>query len=245
MQLPTVRSPVRAALLSLLRLGAFLLGLAALAGMLQAGALLAAPQQPIAFNHQVHVKQMACVFCHRFYETREFAGRPEVSRCMLCHAYPVTKSPEAEKLREYAAKQQPIPWVRLTRLQPFVRFSHQRHVVVGKVDCASCHGGIAATTAPPSAPLVTITMQLCLDCHTSRAVQLDPGAAQTLKAEDLRKGLLDSVQELQRKRFPSNGDFLARMGQLSGPLSEAEARVITRQLHPAHPVSTDCFACHR
>ena len=95
MQLPTVRSPVRAALLSLLRLGAFLLGLAALAGMLQAGALLAAPQQPIAFNHQVHVKQMACVFCHRFYETREFAGRPEVSRCMLCHAYPVTKSPRS------------------------------------------------------------------------------------------------------------------------------------------------------
>jgi predicted CXXCH cytochrome family protein len=246
MQILIVRLQNRAAIpSSLLWLRVVFLLVSGISALVLAGPLHAAPAQPIKFNHQVHVKQMTCIFCHQLYETREIAGRPELSRCMLCHAYPVSKSPEVEHLRDFAAKKAEIPWVRLTRVQPFVRFSHQRHIVVGKVECVSCHGEIAATTAPPRSPLVTINMQLCLDCHTARTVQLAPGAAQALKAENLRRALLDSVQVMQRKRFHSGEEFLTRISQLAGPLSEAEARQVTRQLHPATKVSTDCFACHR
>jgi predicted CXXCH cytochrome family protein len=246
MQLPIVRPRYRAAGSSFaFKLAVTLLFLTGVVGLALPGTAQAGPAQPISFNHQVHVKQMTCIFCHRLYESREMAGRPELSRCMLCHAYPVSKSPEADKLRALAAKQEQIPWVRLTRVQPFVRFSHQRHVVVGKVECVSCHGDIAATTVPPRDPLVAINMQLCLDCHTSKTVQLAPGAPQALKAQNLRKRVLDEVLELERKRFHSSQEFLAKITRVAGPLSQAEERMVARQLHPARPVSTDCFACHR
>lgn len=203
-----------------------------------------AQQQPIQFNHQVHVKQMTCIFCHRFYETREVAGRPELFRCMLCHAYPVSESPEAKKLRQFADERQPLAWVRLTRVAPFVRFSHQRHVVAGKVACAACHGDIARTTAPPAAPLVPISMNFCLNCHRSKAVQLDASAVQTLKADNLATGLVEALQDVEHKRFHSSGDLLAAVSQLA-PLGDAERRLIAGQVRPADPVTTDCFACHR
>jgi len=203
-----------------------------------------AQQQPIRFNHQVHVKQMTCIFCHRFYETREVAGRPELFRCMLCHAYPVSENPEAMKLRQFADQHQPLAWVRLTRLPPFVRFSHQRHVVAGKIACAACHGDIADATAPPTAPLVSISMNFCLNCHRSKAVQLDAGGLQALKADNLAAGVVAALQEVEHKRFHSSGDLLAAVSQ-SVSLGDAELRLIAGQVRPADPVTTDCFACHR
>jgi hypothetical protein len=205
-----------------------------------------AQSQPIQFNHQIHVKQMTCVFCHRFYETREIAGRPELSRCMLCHAYPVSSSPEANKLRTFASERRQLTWVRLTRVAPFVRFSHQRHVAIGKVDCVACHGDIARATRPPTSPLVTISMQLCLDCHRAKALQLDAKALQALQAENLSKDTAEALQTLEHKRFRSSGDLLKAVAESAGRTpSDADQRLITGQLHQADPVTTDCFACHR
>jgi hypothetical protein len=223
---------------------AFLLGLAG--ALLLAAASRAAAQQPIQFNHKVHVNQMTCVFCHRLYETREMAGRPELFRCMLCHAYDVTKSAEAQRLRALAGKEREISWIRLTRVAPFVRFSHQRHVVVGKVDCAACHGDIAQTTQPPSAPLVPINMQLCLDCHRAKMLQLDPGAFRTLQTEQLPRNLLVALKTVERKRFRSSTELLGTLTRIAGAApTDEDNRLIAGQLHPAKPVTTDCFACHR
>jgi predicted CXXCH cytochrome family protein len=205
-----------------------------------------APPQPVQFGHEAHVKLMACDFCHRLYETSEMAGRPELFRCMLCHAYPVTDKPEAQHLRALAEQGRPLPWVRLTRLLPFVRFSHQRHVVVGQVDCQSCHGDIAQAAAPPRAPLVSITMQFCLDCHRAKAQQLAPGAVKTLQADALDAELLEAVQALARKRFQSPAELRAALTRSAGQAPmDADAQRIAGLLRPANPVTTDCFACHR
>lgn len=218
-----------------------------LSGVFLLGALsVATAEQPIQFNHRVHVNQMTCIFCHRLYETREMAGRPELFRCMLCHAYPVSKSPEAQKLHTLAGKERELAWIRLTRVAPFVRFSHQRHVVVGKVDCAACHGDIAQSTQPPSAPLVPINMQLCLDCHRAKMLQLAPDVLRALQSEQLSKHLLAAVKSLEGKRFRSSAELLGTLAKVSGAApTEADDRLITGQLRPAKPVTTDCFACHR
>jgi len=233
---PTVALPAVRSLLLLGLSGALLLWAASVG----------AAQQPVPFNHRVHVNQMTCIFCHRLYETREMAGRPELFRCMLCHAYEVSKSPVAQKLRELAGKERELAWTRLTRVAPFVRFSHQRHVAVGKVDCAACHGDIALATQPPSAPLVAIDMQLCLDCHRAKMLQLAPDAMRTLQSGQLSKRLLASVKSLERKRFRSGAEMLAALARLAEAApTEADTRLIASQLRPASPVTTDCFACHR
>ncbi len=205
-----------------------------------------AARQPIQFNHQVHTKVTGCAFCHRDVETREVAGKPELFRCMLCHAYVTSTGPEVNKLQEFAQRGQALPWIRQTRLLPFVRFSHQRHVVVGKVECKSCHGNIAQATVPPAQPLVTINMQFCLDCHRSKALQLSAGALQALKAGNLSQDVLGAVKDLEHQRFASSADLLAAVKRIAGSVpSEADKRRIVDQLHPAKPVTTDCFACHR
>jgi predicted CXXCH cytochrome family protein len=229
------------ALAAPLLLGSIVLG----AGILPAGVRAGTPQ-PVQFNHRVHVQRMTCIFCHRFYETRENAGRPELSRCMLCHSAEVSASPEAQKLRVLAQQHRPLAWVRLTQFAPYVRFSHQRHVAVGKVDCGSCHGAIAQTEAPPPAALIAISMQLCIDCHRSPALQLTAESVQALKSGSLNSRLREALQELEHKRFGSSSEALAAVSQRAGgALSEQDRQAIKAELHPAPAVSTDCFACHR
>jgi hypothetical protein len=247
---PTVnRRPLRTIFgrRSAVSLGGLLVAGLVLAGSFYlAGAGAPAVQQPLRFSHQAHVKLMRCDFCHRLYETQEMAGRPELFRCMLCHAFPVTDNPEAQKLHVLADAGRPIPWIRLTRVAPFVRFSHQRHVVVGLVECRSCHGDIAEATAPPAAPLVPISMQMCLDCHRASTLQLSSDTAQALSAQSPAPSLLEALKAREGKRFRSGEELLAGLTRESGaPPTDEQRRVIISRLHPAPPVTTDCFACHR
>jgi Cytochrome c7 and related cytochrome c/Class III cytochrome C family len=205
-----------------------------------------AAQQPIRFNHSVHVKLMTCNYCHQYYETRDIAGRPALFRCMMCHAYPVTDKPEAAKLQKYAADRQEVPWVRLTRLPDYVHFSHRRHVVVAKLECKTCHGDIAQTTAPPTAPLVTIRMQFCLNCHTSKAVELTPRAVQALQTSDMPPDVQEALWGFENKRFSSPADLVAALAHAAGTApADAERQQILSQVQPAPPVTTDCIGCHR
>jgi hypothetical protein len=127
-----------------------------------------------------------------------------------------------------------------------VHFSHQRHVIVGKVDCKACHGDIAQRTTPPPAPLVTIRMQLCLDCHQAPAVELTESSLQALQGEDLPLDLLDVLPDFENKRFRSGAELLGAMDAIAGaPLADAERKRILGLLHPAPRVTTDCIACHR
>ena len=107
--------------------------------------------QPIAFNHKKHMDNgLECTACHETYQHSVVAGRPKLATCLLCHETALTQSSEEEKLRQYAQRHEEIPWQRLFKLPPHVRFSHRTHAVTGKVDCHTCHGDIGKTTKPPT-----------------------------------------------------------------------------------------------
>jgi hypothetical protein len=124
----------------------------------------AAPQQPIAINHEVMVqKGIPCLYCHTEALKSPVAGIPSVQKCMGCHNVIATDSPEVKKLAGYWARQEPIPWVRINQLPRFVYFSHQVHVVAAGLNCERCHGDVGHMTV--TQPVVNMTMGWCLSCH--------------------------------------------------------------------------------
>jgi len=131
-------------------------------------------QQPISFNHKKHLGQgLECASCHKYFKTQNFSGIPDITTCLECHKEPVTKSPEEEKIRQFEKKGEGIPWKRIYRQPDHVFFSHRRHVVLGKMQCETCHGNIAESEKPPSKPWVKMTMRWCMDCHTKQKVTND------------------------------------------------------------------------
>ncbi len=84
---------------------------------------------------------------------------------MMCHAEALTQNPEEEKIREYAKRGEEIKWVRLYRVPDDVYFSHRRHVVLGKLECTTCHGRIGESIKPPLEPEVELNMDMCVACH--------------------------------------------------------------------------------
>ena len=139
--------------------------------------------QPIAFPHNTHVQtyKMDCQYCHTEARRSEYAGIPSVERCLGCHKITAADRPEIKKLTEYAARKEPIPWVRVYKLPEFTYFPHKSHVRAG-VKCQACHGPVETmttvgantgpqlvndllnvagfrTAAPP------LSMGWCIDCH--------------------------------------------------------------------------------
>jgi len=92
-------------------------------------------EQPIAFSHKLHVSQngIACQYCH-LYARRSFsAGVPPVSTCVGCHGSNEMKivapdSAEVNKMRDYWAQSEPIPWSKIHDIPDFVRFPHKKHI---------------------------------------------------------------------------------------------------------------------
>ena len=139
--------------------------------------------QPINFPHNVHVQtyKMDCQYCHADARRSEYAGLPSVTRCMGCHKITAADKPEIKKLAEYAAKAEPVPWLRVFKVPEYAYFPHKPHVRAG-VRCQSCHGPIETMTTAsartgqslvndllnltgmrPAAP--PLTMGWCIDCH--------------------------------------------------------------------------------
>jgi hypothetical protein len=131
-------------------------------------------EQPISFNHKKHLEQgLECDTCHRFYKTQTFSGIPDLNTCLECHKEPVTQSLEEEKIRQFQKKGQEIPWRRIYEEPSHVFFSHRRHVVLGKLQCQTCHGDIGESQKPPSKPWVKMKMKWCIDCHKKNKVTND------------------------------------------------------------------------
>jgi hypothetical protein len=133
----------------------------------------ASGEQPIAFNHKAHVsKGLDCTLCHRYVREQAFASLPTLETCLTCHAAPLSQNPEEAKVREFAARKEPLGWVRLYRLSPdaAVFFSHRRHVALGNIPCATCHGAMAERTTPPARALVRLDMDFCIACHQEQKV---------------------------------------------------------------------------
>jgi mono/diheme cytochrome c family protein len=145
------------------------------------------PEQPIKFSHKLHAgdNEIACQYCHSSVEKSRHAGIPSVNICMNCHKS-IQKGPqygEKEIAKIYDAagfdaktgtyddsKQNPLKWIKVHNLPDHVYFNHSQHVVVGKVECASCHGNLKEmTVAEQKTPL---TMKWCIECHRKTEVSM-------------------------------------------------------------------------
>src|SRR6266705_1857310 len=103
--------------------------------------------QPINFPHNVHAQtyKIDCQYCHADARRSEYAGVPSVERCLGCHKITAADKPEIKKLAEYAARRDPIPWVRIFKLPEFTHFPHKPHVRAG-VASQTCHGPVETMT---------------------------------------------------------------------------------------------------
>lgn len=145
------------------------------------------PEQPIKFSHKIHAGDNAitCQYCHNSVEKSRHAGIPTVNICMNCHKGiqegPTTGTKEISKIYTAAgfdpkagtydvSKQNPIQWIKVHNLPDHVYFNHSQHVIVGKIDCAQCHGDVRSmTTVEQKSPL---TMKWCIECHRKTEVAM-------------------------------------------------------------------------
>jgi hypothetical protein len=108
--------------------------------------------QPLNFNHRVHVANASCSDCHAFRTDGTFSGVPGLKKCMSCHSE-AQGSTESEKafMRFWASRYKKDPtlkihWLKYYKQQPCVYFPHVAHVTLkadGGYDpaqCATCHG---------------------------------------------------------------------------------------------------------
>jgi hypothetical protein len=133
-------------------------------------------EQPVPFSHQHHAGDLKldCRYCHTGVEKAAYAGMPATETCMTCHSQLFTDSPVLEPVRASFASGVPIPWARVNRVPDYVYFDHHIHVAKG-VGCASCHGRV--DRMPMTAPVASMRMGWCLDCHRAPEAHLRPKEA--------------------------------------------------------------------
>ncbi len=149
------------------------------------------PEQPIKFSHKIHAgdNEIACQYCHNTVEKSRHASIPSVNVCMNCHkgiqetANPGSKEQIAKiydaagyntKTAAYDLPANPLKWIKVHNLPDHVYFNHSQHVVVGKQECATCHGDVKKMTiAEQKSPL---TMKWCIECHRKTEVAMQGNA---------------------------------------------------------------------
>jgi hypothetical protein len=181
------------------------------------------PKQPIFYSHRVHagINQINCLYCHTNAQYSRSATVPPVNVCMNCHmaistytgpqlydadSLAVDGTAEIKKLYKYAgftpgpgavfdaSKATEIPWIRIHSLPNHVYFNHSQHVMVGKVQCQTCHGDV--TTMDEMKQFAPLSMSWCINCHRTTAVQFKDNGfydMYTKYHDSLKNGKIDSV----------------------------------------------------
>jgi hypothetical protein len=129
--------------------------------------------QPIEFPHNIHVgKQIMCEFCHEGVTKGPVAGLPSVKTCMICHEAIATDRPRIQQITALRDKGLDLQWQRVYGFssEDHVRFNHAPHIRA-KVECATCHGNVAAQTVAQRS--VDHTMGFCVNCHNERKASVD------------------------------------------------------------------------
>jgi formate-dependent nitrite reductase cytochrome c552 subunit len=132
---------------------------------------LAVAPQPVPFSHKRHAAaRIKCADCHSNAQREERAGIPQASQCMVCHATIQKDAPAVREIARYAARREPIPWVRIYRLPDFVFFSHAVHSKAA-VECQTCHGPVVEREVLQKE--VSTGMRGCVECHRTRKAPVD------------------------------------------------------------------------
>lgn len=160
------------------------------------------PKQPIAFSHKIHAGQFEidCKYCHTGVMKGKSANIPSPNICMNCHSQIKvgTNTGEAEIAKIYSAIQnnKPIEWVRIHNLPDLAYFNHSQHVVVGNIECQTCHGPIQEMDIVKQYSL--LTMGWCIDCHRKTDVNTKGNAYydNLVKLHDEKKNGKMKVQDM-------------------------------------------------
>lgn len=136
------------------------------------------PEQPIAFNHEIHVvdEEIPCTDCHVGAETGVHATLPSLQTCLLCHMKPQGDPPSAREqvVRDLAGQKAVVRWTQVTRNAGHVYFSHRAHVTLAGMPCADCHGDVSAWERPPTTPNESLlSMDACVACHRDQGVSTE------------------------------------------------------------------------
>jgi hypothetical protein len=140
------------------------------------------PEQPLPFSHKRHAGELAlsCDTCHTLSPSGENFKIPQSDVCMQCHQAIATDKPAIQHLAEFEKSKTPIPWIRIYELPFFVNFSHKTHLDHGAT-CEQCHGQVATRERLfKEAPL---SMQWCVDCHTTKKASTDCNTCHTLEQQ--------------------------------------------------------------
>jgi hypothetical protein len=132
-------------------------------------------EQPIAFNHRLHVEEMGaeCTDCHLYALSGVRATIPNIAVCADCHEEAQGESAAEAKLVEYIQAGEPIPWVKVTTMPDHVYFSHRRHAAIAGIECDTCHGPVGQRSEPVVRPAVDMSMDYCMDCHEASGASND------------------------------------------------------------------------
>lgn len=155
-----------------------------LLAVLAAGVLVAAtkpgPDELLGdINHALHLENdLTCVDCHTGVESHSSAGVPSITICVDCHegesVDDLGGDSNAALIAGHIERNEEIWWPKAYELPDHVLFSHRRHVVLGEVPCKECHGDMEQATSLPVAPIEsTLTMEGCMNCHSTHAADLD------------------------------------------------------------------------
>ncbi len=120
-----------------------------------------APEQPIAFSHELHVGTHK-IQCHNQVEYSKTSNIPALSTCMNCHQQVATDKEPIKQLRNAFADGKSIEWVKVHMLPDHVNFNHQAHVAKG-VNCSTCHGPIEKMAKVYQ--YSDLSMGWCVNCH--------------------------------------------------------------------------------
>jgi len=169
------------------------------------------PVQPIHYSHRIHAGEngIDCKYCHSSARVSKHSGIPSLNICMNCHKsiYEVAESTateeyskefydgEIKKLYEavgwddanqkYTGKTKPVKWFRIHNLPDFAYFNHSQHVMVGQIECQTCHGPVEEMEVMyQHAPL---TMGWCINCHRETNVKVEGNDYYTKIHEELSK----------------------------------------------------------
>ncbi len=168
------------------------------------------PIQPIHYSHRIHAGDNAidCKYCHSSARVSKHSGIPSLNICMNCHKaigevaaetlaegkeYGVDYNAEIQKLYDavgwdgtgYTGQSKPVKWIRIHNLPDFAYFNHSQHVVVGGLECQTCHGPVQEMEIMYQySPL---TMGWCINCHRETNVKVKDNEYYTKIHEQLSK----------------------------------------------------------
>lgn len=134
------------------------------------------PLQPVAFQHDIHVKQLGldCRYCHSYVELSSHSNVPTTQTCMNCHLQIQQKNPKLDPVRSSWATGIPINWVRVHHVPDYAYFDHSAHVNRG-VSCVICHGQVNEMQVVWEDK--SLSMAWCLQCHRNPENFVRPVAA--------------------------------------------------------------------